>query len=186
MVCSGLISGYDLLMGWSVVDGCWWVWLWNRHGSMGCEIGMGPVVARLAWIGVGGVGHGWWVLVVGMGGAGFASFSFFGGGGFDECGCGWVCDWWCWRWWLMVVTDSRCGCNGGDRRGHVRSWRDWRGRGEIGEVMLWRCGWLCYDSVVDQVTVWLINGFACGWMSVLFVREKWGYFYFILMCSMIK
>ena len=29
---------------------------------------------------------------MGIGGAGFASFSFFGGGGFDECGCGWVCD----------------------------------------------------------------------------------------------
>ena len=57
------------------VDGLicgWWFWLWNRHGSVGCKIGMGPVVVRLAWIGVGGVGHGWWVLAVGMGGAGFA------------------------------------------------------------------------------------------------------------------
>ena len=29
-----------------------------------------------------------------MGRVGFASFlvSFSGGGGFDECGCGWVCD----------------------------------------------------------------------------------------------
>ena len=30
------------------------------------------------------------VLAVGMGGVGFASFS--GNGGFDECGCDWVCD----------------------------------------------------------------------------------------------
>ena len=59
-VVDGLIGGYDLLMGWSVVDG------------FGCEIGMGLVGVRLARIGVGGVGYGWWVLAVDMGGAGFA------------------------------------------------------------------------------------------------------------------
>ena len=40
------------------------------------------------WVVLGLLANGLGLLAVG--GVGFASFS--GGGGFDECGCGWVCD----------------------------------------------------------------------------------------------
>ena len=62
------------------------------------------MAARLAWMGVGGVGRGYrwcWVCLL-MGwvclswvvlGLLLFLFSFSsGGGGFDECRCGWVCD----------------------------------------------------------------------------------------------
>ena len=54
---------------------------------MGCEIGMGPVVVRLAWISMGDGFWPWLWVVLGLlanglgllvvGGVGFASFSFF-------------------------------------------------------------------------------------------------------------
>ena len=83
----------------------WWLRDW--HGSAwvwcigGCEIGVdrhGGVGRGYGWCWVcllmGWVCSPWVMGLLAVGGVRFASsfFSLFGDGGFDECGCGWVCD----------------------------------------------------------------------------------------------
>ena len=57
----------------------------DQHGSVGCGYGWCWVCLLMGWVCL------LWVMgLLTVGGVGFASFS--GDGGFDECGCGWVCD----------------------------------------------------------------------------------------------
>ena len=75
--------------------------LQNRRGSGGCKIGVDRRGWCWPWVMSFGRGYGWcWVCLL-MGwvclpwvvlGWLLFLFSFSGGGGFDECGCGWVCD----------------------------------------------------------------------------------------------
>ncbi|KAF3970475.1 hypothetical protein CMV_005829 [Castanea mollissima] len=71
-----------------VVKSAWVSGLQNRHGSGGCKIGVDRRWRLWPWVWVvlGLLANGLGLLA--MSGVGFASFSFSGGGGLDECGCG--------------------------------------------------------------------------------------------------
>ena len=61
----------------------------DRHGGVGRGYGWCWVCLLMGW-----VCSPWVMGLLAVGGVRFASsfFSLFGDGGFDECGCGWVCD----------------------------------------------------------------------------------------------